>query len=86
MNGSKGFVSGSVTKSVLTVKVNNASKSDSNMYDRTITITGRELVNSVCFASDSNTVSDSAFEEKNASKTQSDRLDEFTCQLYCPRY
>ena len=47
VNGSKGFASGSVTKSVLAVKVNNASKSDSNMYDRTITITGRELVNSV---------------------------------------
>ena len=69
------FASGSVTKSVLAVEVNNASKSDSNMYDRTVTITGRELVNTMCFASDSVTKSDPPVEVNNASETQSDRLD-----------
>ena len=64
-----------VTKSVVAVEVNNTSKSDSIMYDRTITFTGRELVNSMCFAIDSDTESDSAVEVNNASKTQSDRLD-----------
>ena len=69
------FASGSVTKSVLAVEVNNASKSDSNMYDRTVTITGRELVNSMCFTIDSDKEPDSAVEVNNASETQSDTLD-----------
>ena len=56
------LASGPFTKSVLAVEVNNASKSDSNMYDRTITFTGRELLNSTCFASDSDTKSDPAVE------------------------
>ena len=72
---SKCFASGSVTNSVLAVKVNNASKSDSNMYDRTITFTGRELVNSMCFASDSDIKSDRAVDVNNASKTRSHGLD-----------
>ena len=36
------------------------------MYDRTITFTGRELVYSMCFASDSDTKSDPAVEVNNA--------------------
>ena len=52
--------SGSVTKFVVAVEVNNTSKSDSIMYDRKITLTGRELVNSMCFASDFDTKSDPA--------------------------
>nr|XP_022307888.1 GATA zinc finger domain-containing protein 8-like [Crassostrea virginica] len=69
------FASGSVTKSVLAVEVNNASKSDSNMYDRTVTITGRELVNTMCFASDSVTKSVLAVEVNNASKSDSNMYD-----------
>ena len=71
----KCFASGSVTNSVLAVKVNNASKCDSNMYDRTITFTCRELVNSMCFASDSDIKSDRAVDVNNASKTRSHGLD-----------
>ena len=62
------FASGSVTKSVLTVEVNNASKSDSCKCNTTITFTGRELMNAMRFASDSDTKSDPPVEVNNASE------------------
>ena len=73
VEGSMCFASGSVKKSVLAVEVNNASKCDSHMYDIKITFTGGELVNSMCFASES----DSAV-EVNTSETQRQRLDRET--------
>ena len=45
------FASGSVTECNSTVEVNNSSKRD--VYDRTSKFTGRELVNTTCFARDS---------------------------------